>query len=297
MQTYVKGIYRRAIFTSEKGYIIGILKVKETNDDEIKSFIGKTITFTGYFHELTIDDMYEFIGSSIEHPKYGFQFAVESYERLKPNDKEGIILFLSSNLFKGVGEKLATKIVEHLGENTLDRMTSEPECLNLVPGLTKKKADQILKTLMKYEEGSATIVYLTDLGFSMKDALSIYHTYKDRTISKIEYNIYDLIEDVGDLSFLKVDTVAHKLDIKEVDARRIKATILYKMKEHTYKYGDTYMTKDRIYEEVCSYLGFSILESDFEQYLKELYIDDKIIIDIEDYYLKNIYDAERNLFF
>lgn len=297
MKTYVRGIYRRSIFVSETGYTIGIMKVKETNDEEIKSFVGKTITFTGYFPELTIDDMYEFTGNTNEHPKYGFQFDVESYERVKPSDKEGVILFLSSDLFKGVGEKLATKIVTHIGENALDQIIHEPECLNLVPGLTKKKADFIVQTLIKYEESSEAIVYLTDLGFSMREALLIYNMYKDRTITKIEYNIYAILDDIGDIAFSKIDGIAKKLDVKEDDDRRIKAVILYKMKNHTYQYGDTYMNKEEIYEEISSYLHFYIEESDFEQYLSELRIDDKIVTDMEDYYLKEIYEAERNIIY
>lgn len=282
---------------SDKGYVIGLMKVKETDDPEIASFVGRTITFTGYFHELNIDDVYAFTGETSDHPKYGFQYNVSTYERVKPSDKEGTILFLSSDLFKGVGEKLATKIVDALGNSALERIQTEPSCLHLVPGMTKKKALSITETLEKYEESSTIIVYLTDLGFSMREALLIYNTYKGNTITQLSHNIYNLTEDNSELSFLKIDNIATKMDIGVDDNRRIKACILYVMKKATFTSGDTYMTKEDIYQGVRSYIQMDIDADAFYQYLCELRVDDKIVTEENDYYLNNMYEAERNILY
>lgn len=295
MKTYVKGIYRRSIFTSDAGYTIGIMKVKETDDEEIKAFVGKTVTFTGYFHELTEDDLYEFKGEAVDHPKYGFQYMVESYERVKPQDKEGAILFLSSDLFKGVGEKLAIKVVNHLGDKTIEKILEDPSCLSLVPGLTKKKADLISSTLRKYEESSSIMIYLTELGFSMREALLIYNTYKDQSISKVEYDVYALLEDLKDLTFSKVDSLRHKLDIKDDDDRRVRAAILYVMQQRVYQSGDTYLEKEEIYRFLSDFLHFEISLSLFDDYLSELSTQDKIIHDGYDYYLSSIYEAQSGI--
>ena len=107
MKTYIKGNYRKSIFHSEKGYVIGLFKVRETNNNTLEEYINKTITFTGFFHELNDDDTYIFYGEETNHPRYGFQFSVTEYEKVKPEDKEGIIDFLSSDIFKGIGDKLA----------------------------------------------------------------------------------------------------------------------------------------------------------------------------------------------
>lgn len=297
MKTYVKGIYRRSIFTSDSGYTIGIMRVKETDDKEVKNFVGKTITFTGYFHELTEDDIYEFKGEAIDHAKYGFQYAVDSYERLKPEDKEGAILFLSSDLFKGVGEKLAVKIVGHLGDKAIESILKEPECLNLIPGLTKKKADSIVSTLLKYEESSSIMIYLTELGFSMREALLIYNTYKDQTISKVEYDVYSVLDDVKDLNFTKVDSLRHKLEIRDDDDRRVKAAILYVMKQRVYQSGDTYLEKETIYDLLGDFLHFEVPFALFDDYLSELSVGDKIVADGFDYYLEPIYEAQRGIIY
>ncbi len=152
MKTYIKGNYRRSIFESGNGYVIGLFKVHDTNIENMEDYINKTITFTGYFHDLNMEDHYIFYGEELEHPKYGFQFQVSEYERIKPEGKDGIILFLASDLFHGVGEKLAKKIVDTLGETTLERILNEEDCLLLVPKMTKKKADTIKRTLEKYED-------------------------------------------------------------------------------------------------------------------------------------------------
>lgn len=295
MKSYIKGNYRKSIYSSDKGYVIGLFKVRETNSESLEPHINKTITFTGYFHELNEDDTYIFYGEEVNHPRYGFQFQVSEYERVKPTDKEGIIDFLSSDLFPGIGENLAKKIVETLGENALTEILENPSCLNLVPKLTQKKADRIVSVLTKYEESHQTIVKLTELGFSMKDALSIYNQYKNYTLDIIDKNIYKLIDDISELSFLKVDTIAKTQGIKPEDERRVKALIIYTMNNLIYQNGDVYLTKETIINSVNRSLGILIDSDTFENYFHELEEERKIVIEEDAYYLTDIYKAENNV--
>ena len=290
--TYIKGNYRKSIFTSDKGYVIGLFKIKETDNEELKMYINKIITFTGYFHELNLDDMYIFKGDVVEHPKYGLQFNVVEYERLKPADEDGLVAFLSSDLFKGIGEKLAKSIVDTLGKNVLDEILKDESCLLLVPKMTSKKAHTIYETLMKYEESHQIIVYLTELGFNMKDALDIYNTYKSETIIHIEHNPYCLTDFI---SFLKVDEIALKLNIDVFDERRIKACIIYMMKKLLFTNSDTYLEYDEILESVFNYLKIDLNIDDFDLYLEELINENKIILLDNKYYLKEMYDSEINI--
>ena len=290
--TYIKGNYRKSIFTSDKGYVIGLFKIKETDNEELKIYINKIITFTGYFHELNLDDMYIFKGDVVEHPKYGLQFNVVEYERLKPADEDGLVAFLSSDLFKGIGERLAKSIVDTLGKNVLDEILKDESCLLLVPKMTSKKAHTIYETLMKYEESHQIIVYLTELGFNMKDALDIYNTYKSETIIHIEHNPYCLTDFI---SFLKVDEIALKLNIDAFDERRIKACIIYMMKKLLFTNSDTYLEYDEILESVFNYLKIDLNIDDFDLYLEELINENKIILLDNKYYLKEMYDSEINI--
>ena len=295
MKTYIKGNYRRSIFESNNGYTIGLFKVTETNIENMEDYLNKTITFTGYFHDLNMEDSYIFYGEELEHPKYGFQFQVTEYERIKPEGKDGITLFLASDLFHGVGEKLAKKIVDTLGENTLERILNEENSLMLVPKMTSKKADTIKKTLQKYEESHQTIVYLNELGFNMRDSLAIYNTYKSNTITQIEHNIFRLLDDLADISFPKLDEISKKLKYEENDERRIGAAIVYLLKQESFKTGDTYFTEEEIYQSLHKNLYIEIDNITYEEILKQLIDQEKIVIEDKKLYLKDLYDAEQNI--
>ncbi|MBE6151763.1 MAG: ATP-dependent RecD-like DNA helicase [Firmicutes bacterium] len=295
MKSYIKGVYKKSIFSSEKGYIIGLCKVIETDNIIFSNFIDKTITFTGYFHELNEGDTYIFNGEEVEHIKYGLQFQVESFEKIKPEDKDGIIEFLSSDLFPKIGTKLATSIVEVLGEDALNMILEDPSCLNMVPKITQKKIDIIYNNLLKYDESHQTIVYLTELGFNMKDSLAIYNQYLKDSISVINNNIYKIIDVVDEISFLKIDEVAKKINMDPLDPRRIKAIIIYAMKFLTFNHGDTYLNYQEIYEYVCNYVHEILTNDTFENYLNELKDDNKIVVEERKFYLKDMFDAQISI--
>ena len=99
MDTYIKGTYKRKIFASNDGFVVGLLKIKETNDQDLMDYKDKLFTFTGLFAELKIDENYVFYGNVIDNPKYGIQYKVNKYEKIMPEDKDGLILFLSSDIF------------------------------------------------------------------------------------------------------------------------------------------------------------------------------------------------------
>lgn len=119
MEEWIKGNFRKSIYQNESGYVIGIFKVKEASSESLINYVGRTITFTGYFSDLNTNDTYLFYGKEIIHERYGNQFQVNHYEVVLPEEKDGIVEFLSSELFKGLGEKKAKTIVDVLGRDTL----------------------------------------------------------------------------------------------------------------------------------------------------------------------------------
>ena len=293
MKDYVSGVFSKTIFKSDKGYVIGLLKVKDTNIIEMKDYINKTITITGYFADLNELDRYIMYGEISNHPKYGFQYNVLEYERVKPEDKDGIVEFLSSGLFKGVGEKLANNIVDTLGDNALDEIIKDKACLYLVPHLSEQKINIIYNTLIKYEESHEIIVKLTEYGFSMKDAMSIYNKYKNNTIRIIENDIYKIVDDVDDINFILVDQIALSFldDIYNID--RIKACIIYIMKNLCFSKGDTYLYYSEIYEGVSYYLKSDIDSSLFDEALSTLDGEFRIKINNDEYYIYEEFEGEQ----
>lgn len=295
MKKYIKGNYRQKIFQSNNGYIIGLFKIKETNDEELEDFVNKSITFTGYFADLNIDDTYLFYGELVEHPKYGTQYQVTEYERVKIEDTEGIVEFLSSDLFPGVGLKMAHRIVDVLGMDTLTLIMEDKNNLKKIPKLNDKTIDKIYDILTRHEESHTTIVYLTELGFTMKDALTIYNKYKQNTIPIIENNVYDLIDESSEITFTKIDNLRGGIKIDEDDPRRIKASIIYIMRHLVFSTGDTYLYLEDIIKNLYNYLGVAIDPDIIDELLDNLQQLEYIVIKGEKYYLKEMYEAEESI--
>ena len=290
--SYIKGNYRRSIYQNSQGYNIGLFKVTDTDDKKLVDYVDHIITFTGYFHELNDMDTYLFYGKLVTHPKYGEQFQVDSYERCKPEEKDAIVDFLTSGLLKGIGEKKAKAIVDVLGKDTLKIILENPDNLILIPGVTRKNIDTLHTKLQEYEASYETILTLTELGFSTKDAMIVYNFYKNKTKNIIDTNIYQIIEDIYNMNFKKIDTIALKNGLAKDSPIRVEATIVYIMNELSNAYGHSYYFKEELLTYLPRVLGQNITEELFLTSLDNLEKNLRIVRKEEKYYLKEMYEAE-----
>ena len=289
----IKGRFTRTIFQSNStGYIVGLFKVAEVSDDLLEKYKDKTITFTGYFHELNEIDTYLFNGEFVSHNKYGEQFKVDSYERVKPEGKNAIIEFLTSGLFKGIGEKKAKLLVDTLGDDTLKVIIENPSNLILIPGITKKNIDELHNSLLLYEESYETILYLENIGFNTKDSIEIYNKYKNRTKKIIEDDIYSLVLDFNNISFKKIDIIALNNGIEKDNINRIRGALLYIMREISNTYGHTYYYREELVLYLNRLLRININDEIIDKAFSSLEKDLLIIVEDDKYYLKDIYDSE-----
>lgn len=290
--SYIKGNYRRSIYQNSQGYNIGLFKVMDTDDEKLADYIAHTITFTGYFHELNDMDTYLFYGKLVTHPKYGEQFQVDNYERCKPEEKDSIIEFLTSGLFKGIGEKKAKAIVDVLGKDTLKIILENPDNLILIPGVTKKNIEVLHTKLQEYESSYEIILFLTELGFSTKDAMIVYNFYKNKTKNIIDTNIYQIIEDIYNMTFKKIDAIALKSGLEKDAPIRVEASIIYIMNELSNAYGHSYYFKEEIASYLQRVLGVNITEELFLSSLENLEKNLLIVKREDRYYLKEMYESE-----
>lgn len=290
--SYIKGNYRRSIYQNSQGYNIGLFKVMDTDDEKLADYIDHIITFTGYFHELNDMDTYLFYGKLVTHPKYGEQFQVDNYERCKPEEKDSIIEFLTSGLFKGIGEKKAKAIVDVLGKDTLKIILENPDNLILIPGVTKKNIEVLHTKLQEYESSYETILILTELGFSTKDAMIVYNFYKNKTKNIIDTNIYQIIEDIYNMTFKKIDAIALKSGLEKDEPIRVEASIIYIMNELSNAYGHSYYFKEEIASYLQRVLGVNITEELFLSSLENLEKNLLIVKREDRYYLKEMYESE-----
>ncbi len=285
-KSYIKGKLYKQIYRNEmNGYMVGLFRVKESNVD-IKEDI---INITGVLPILDEKKEYVLYGNIVNHNKYGRQFAADSFEIVLPTKKEELIVFLSSDLFP-IGEKTAQKIVDTLGEDAINKILENKDCLQLIPRLTEKRIDRIYNVLKDYQNTSSVVLELTKLGFEMKESLSLLNRYDNKILDTVNTNIYSLIES-DEMPFVKIDEIAINMGIEETDDRRVKALIIYVMKSLCFNNGDTYLTNEEIAFNLSSYV--SITPEKFDYLMMELIKEKKIIITEGRYYLKKFYDAEK----
>lgn len=289
---YLKGKFKKLIYeaSSGNGYKVGLFRVKEASDNIKEDTLDKTVTFTGYFYDLVIDENYVFHGSYVENGKYGYQFQVSSYEHVQPEGKDAVIDFLSSSLVKGCGEKTAHEIVRLLGDDALVKIKEDKSCLMLVPKMTEKKMENIYNSIMKYQSSDEVIIYLTKLGFSMKDAMTLLNVYGLSIKSVVEENVYSLIDEV---EFKTLDKVYFNLK-EETDENRIEACFIEALKELSFEAGDTYSYKEEIRLKLSSF-DIVLSEEEFDEYAKKLSKKREIKVKDDMYFLYSYYKMEEDI--
>lgn len=283
---YVSGTLYKEIFRNEiNGYTVALFKIKDKNID----FDNDIINITGIFPKLNEKKEYILYGNMVTHPKYGLQFAVDSFEIKIPSKEEELITFLSSDLFP-IGEKTAEKIVNTFHEDTINKILENKDCLQMIPRLNEKKIDKIYNVLKDYQNTSNVVLELTKLGFEMKESLSFLNKYDNKILDTVNTNVYDLI-DTDEMSFNKIDEIALGMGIEEDDDRRVKALIIHLMKELCFTRGDTYLTLEDIAFKLSEFVTITPEKQDY--LLLKLIKDKKIVIEDKRYYLKKMYDAEK----
>ncbi|WP_455360125.1 SF1B family DNA helicase RecD2 [Streptomyces sp. SYSU K21746] len=165
------------------------------------------------------------------HPQYGKQFTVENYTTVLPATIQGIRRYLGSGLIKGIGPKIAERIVEHFGTDTLDVIEQQPERLIEVPGLGPKRTKLIGAAWEEQKAIKEVMVFLQGVGVSTSIAVRIYKKYGDASISIVKNQPYRLAADVWGIGFLTADRIAQAVGIPHDSPERVKAGLQYALSQ------------------------------------------------------------------
>ena len=292
MKKYILGNIRKIIYESNNGpYKVGIFKVRETNDDEMREYVNKVIGFTGNFAEVNPDVDYILYGRLVEHPKYGTQFDVLNYEIKAPSDLDSLVLYLSSGMFKGIGLKTAKRIVERFGPDTIKTIKENPEDIATVSGMTITKARRMHDKILENEYNQELILKLNGYGFSVREAIDLITIYGSDLSRKIEENIYDLVEHI---TFDKLDIMFLK-DNDEMDKRRIEALILHNIYTTCYETGDTLVLKDELFIKMKRCFRGVFTAEEYLKYIDSLALKAKIVLFNEYITLSEFYNTEKSI--
>ncbi|CEO13102.1 DNA helicase [[Clostridium] sordellii] len=240
----IEGMISDIVFKNEdNGYVIAHLS-NENND----------VVIVGCMPTLTVGESIEVEGKWVNHKTYGTQFEVSSFMPVTPSSIEGIYVYLSSGMIKGIGEKMAKRIIDKFGVDTLDIIQNSPHRLSEVEGIGSKKIEQIAKSYEDNRELRNIIMQLSPYGITPNLCLKIYKRYKNKAVDVISRNPYKLAEDVRGIGFKVADKIAENLGIDKLSKDRIMQGILYSLNQ-SLSSGHTYLPKDILVQESSKLLG------------------------------------------
>lgn len=296
-ESFVKGKILAVIYHNETNHY-SVLKVKVEKTSE--TFEDSSVSITGYFPALQEEDTYTFYGESKTHPKFGLQFQAERFRKEIPTTKEGIIHYLSSDLFEGIGKKTAQEIVKKLGEGAINKILADPAILYDVAKLSKKKADKLAASLQEHQGLESIMIALNRFGFGPQLSMKIYQAYQSETLDKIQSNPYQLVKDVEGIGFARADELGRQIGLSGNHPERIKAAILYTVEASCLQDGHTFMFIKQLIIDTIKLLNQSspvqnaVDEADLADQIIELGKLNQVIIEEDRCYYPSLFYAERN---
>lgn len=170
-----------------------------------------------------------------------WSFKAKSYTEILPNSEEAMVEYLSSGLFKGVGEVTARAIVKMYGTEALDIIKNEPMKLTKVKGISSRKATTIHESYLKSEHLEKLMLALKPFNISTSRIIKISDMYGVKALEKIKNNPYALCDDVEGIGFKVADTIARAYDKSSNDDFRIRAGIIHTLNESAVVEGHVYL--------------------------------------------------------
>jgi exodeoxyribonuclease V alpha subunit len=193
-------------------------------------------------------------GRWASHPQYGRQFQVEAYTTVLPATIQGIRRYLGSGLIKGIGPKMAERIVDHFGPATLEVIEQDPGRLVEVPGLGPKRTAMITAAWAEQQAIKEVMVFLQGMGVSTSLGVRIYKTYRDEAIEVVRREPYRLAADVWGIGFKTADTIAQRLGIPHDSPQRVKAGLQFALSQAT-EDGHCYLPETELVAAATELLG------------------------------------------
>ena len=265
MEETIEGYVEHIIYRNqENGYTVANLVVEETE-----------ITCVGIFQYLNEGEAIRAKGVYKEHPSYGQQFSVSSYEIVIPQDSLAMERYLGSGAIRGIGAALAARIVRHFGDDTLRIIENEPERLAEVKGISERMAREIAEQVEEKADMRKAMMFLQQYGISQTLGAKIYQQYKQDMYRILKENPYKMAEDISGVGFKIADEIAARIGIHTDSDYRIRSGILYILLLATAE-GHVYLPQRVLLTRAEKLLG--VQAEYMEKHLVDLAIDRKIVI-------------------
>ena len=276
MTYYFSGTIDRVIFENTSNFFkIILLEIDDTDSD----FDDFEIIVTGTIADVIEGENYTFWGELTQHPKYGQQLKVERYQRAKPSSA-GLIKYFSSQHFKGIGKKTAEKIIHLYGDDPIDNILEDPDKLESISGLSKANRENLVSKLRLNYGAEQILAKLAEYGLNNKTAVQIFERYKEKSLTVITENPYQLVEDIQGIGFKMADKLAEQVGINSDAPQRFRAALVHTLLETSIDKGDTYIEAKELLEKSLFILEevrqVELDPSQIAQELTQLISEDKV---------------------
>lgn len=229
------------------GYVEHIIYRNADNGYTVLNLVSgeEEMTCVGIFSAIAEGENIEATGEYTEHPTYGKQFKVTSFEEKAPEDEEAIERYLGSGAIKGIGLALAARIVRRFKEDTFRIIEEEPERLAEIKGISERKAREIAAQVNEKRDLRQAMIFLQQYGITMNLAVKVYQAYGQEIYGIIKENPYRLADDIEGVGFRTADEIAARVGIRLDSDFRIRSGILYVLLQASGE-GHTYLPADEL---------------------------------------------------
>ena len=235
--TQLKGTVEHIIYSNEdNGYTVMDVGL----EDDV-------ITACGIMPYVSDGDSLILWGNWVHNPKYGRQFKVEQYERDMPADSAAILRYLSSRTIKGIGPRLAERIVSAFGDETLDVMENHPEWLSDVPGISRRKAQEIAEDFKAKAGIRSAMMFFRDY-FGAAMTVRIYKQWGSGAVDMAKKNPYRLCDEVEGIGFERADQMAMALGLDPQGEDRIMSGVKYLLTTNAAQNGHLCLPREKLTE-------------------------------------------------
>ena len=228
--SFKKLIYPKSPQAAEGGgYMIAVYAVHEKLLDTAGNQISE-VKVVGYYLPTTTGLRFDLTGHWAKNTKHGMQFELESYQEIIQPGRAGIVAYLSSGLIKGIGKKIAERIYDAFGENTLEVLDRYPEELLKVRGISKNKLERVRDSYVASRGARDIVTILAPHGVSPNRAVKIYKKFGPTTLSIIRERPYKLC-DMHGIGFITADAIAKSMGLDPLSKERIAAGLIYTLQD------------------------------------------------------------------
>lgn len=282
-QYEITGFISRLIFENTNSeYRVYLFKLDDLSEKEL--------VINGNLPELSTDIQYTLIGEYQEHPRYGMQFSVTSYQSVLPSNRSAVIKFLSSSKFPGIGVKAAQKLLNEYGNDVLLKI-KEDETFFINPSvMTLKNQEVLIEGIKSYTNLEQAISFFTTKGMGIRTTMKIDKLYGEDAIALISENPYRMIDDIDGIGFKTCDEIAKQLGFPIDHPYRLNALLVYEVMELCMQTGSTYVRVDELFQRV---LKHNFDDTAFHISLESCLNNKKIIQEDERLYHYTQHDAEK----